>query len=151
MIKRPMNYLSPHFSYEECVRTTHESLGNTPSDEALTNLVAVCTELAEPTRTRWGPLYVSSGYRSVPVNSAVGGAPDSAHLYGCALDLVPLTAGVTVDQIVAWAVKSGLQFDQVIDESTPSGHRWVHMAVAHTGAPRLQALVYRDGVYSPFA
>lgn len=146
-----LQMLTQHFSLEECIRTTHETLGNEAPDEALTNLIAVCTELAEPTRTRWGPLYVSSGYRSPAVNAAVGGAADSAHLYGCALDLVPLTAGVTVDQIVTWAVKSGLIFDQCIDEETPSGHRWVHMALAHKGNPRLEALVYRAGVYTPFS
>jgi hypothetical protein len=144
------NMLTPHFSLEECTRTTHEVLGNYAPDLVIQNLIAVCTELGEPTRTRWGPLYVSSGYRSPAVNAAVGGADDSAHLFGCALDLVPLTAGVTIEQIVSWAVKSGLPYDQCIDESTPSGHRWVHMAISGNGYQRHQALAYRNGVYSPF-
>jgi Peptidase M15 len=144
------NFLTTHFTLEECERTTHETLGNKAPDEAITNLIAVCTELAEPTRTRWGPLYVSSGYRSIPVNAAVGGAPDSAHLYGCALDLVPLTAGVTVDQMMKWVIASGLPFDQAIDEETPSGHHWIHLAVSGNGKQRHMALAMRNGVYTPW-
>jgi hypothetical protein len=144
------NALSPHFTLEECVRTTHETLGNTPSIDAIQHLIAVCTELGEPIRIRWGPLYVSSGYRSPAVNAAVGGTADSAHLFGCALDLVPLVAGVTVDAMQAWLAKSDLPFDQCIDEETPSGHRWLHVAVTQNGKARAQLLVMRNGAYTPF-
>jgi hypothetical protein len=61
----------------------------------------------------FGGVRVTSGRRSPAENARVGGAPNSDHLSGNALDLVP-TEGWTpsgvarLDRIVAWAKRSGL-------------------------------------------
>jgi hypothetical protein len=61
----------------------------------------------------FGGVRVTSGLRSPAENARVGGAPNSDHLSGNALDLVP-TEGWTpsgvarLDRIVAWAKRSGL-------------------------------------------
>lgn len=43
------------------------------------------------------PIKINSAYRTGSWNRKIGGARDSLHLYGCALDLVP-PKGMSVDQ-----------------------------------------------------
>jgi hypothetical protein len=62
-------------------------------------------------QSRFGGVQVSSARRSPAENAAAGGAPNSDHLTGLALDLVPqngwTSAGVAqMDRIAAWAAKS---------------------------------------------
>jgi uncharacterized protein YcbK (DUF882 family) len=58
-----------------------------PSGQFLRNLIAVA-KVAQEIRTELGaPLSVSSAYRPRWYNSAVGGAPNSAHLRAAAIDL----------------------------------------------------------------
>ncbi|MEO1208276.1 MAG: D-Ala-D-Ala carboxypeptidase family metallohydrolase [Cyanobacteria bacterium J06638_20] len=57
------------------------------SDQITQNIIALATEI-EPYRQRLGkPLIVTSWYRPEPINSRVGGARRSQHLYGRAVDL----------------------------------------------------------------
>jgi len=146
-----MQMLSPHFTLAECRHTAHANIDNTPDAVALAHL-PLTAMAAEPFRAQFGPLFVSSGYRCPRLNAAIGGVHDSAHIYGCALDLVPLTPGVTVTQMVAWGVANGLIFDQLIDEGAGEV-AWMHLGICRPGfelTPRLEALVYRNGVYSQF-
>lgn len=143
--------LSAHFSIEEMEHTQHRSLGNLAPPDAILNLRDLCTQHLEAIRARWGPLFVSSGYRSPAVNKAVGGSASSAHLDGRAADLIPLAPGVLVSDIVRWLRdESGLPFDQAIDEKA-SGAGWLHYGIARKGrTPRRQCLVMRGGMFTPF-
>ncbi len=49
--------------------------------------------IAEAIRARTGPLIVSSGFRCQRHNASVGGAPNSQHLLGRALDLRAVNEG----------------------------------------------------------
>lgn len=120
--------LTPHFSLEELTRSsTAARLGidNTPSEEVLHNLQETA-ERMEILRKLLGvyssPIYVDSGYRSPELNKAVGGSKTSAHLTGLAVDFVCPSVG-TPKEIVQVLARSGLQFDQLIQEGT-----WVHVS-----------------------
>ena len=57
-----------------------------PTAEISKNIVKLAREI-QPYREDFGqPLYVSSWYRPPDVNKAVGGASNSYHLYGLAVD-----------------------------------------------------------------
>lgn len=53
----------------------------------LLNLTNLCKVYLQPLRTAFGPISITSGYRTAESNSAVGGAKNSYHLLGLAADI----------------------------------------------------------------
>ena len=120
--------LSPYFTLEEMLLSdvaTRLGLENKPSQPALENLIALCTNVLEPARAELGALRILSGYRSLELNAAVGGARDSQHTLGQAVDILPLD--VSRVTAFAWFRRVG-QFDQLIREFPPEG--WIHVSWA---------------------
>jgi len=77
----------------------------------------------EGVRTLLGaPIIISSGYRSPEVNKAVGGAKNSQHTKGEAVDFICPGYGSPLKICKAIAA-SGIKFDQLIQEGT-----WVHIS-----------------------
>lgn len=147
-------YLSPHFKLKELVRTSHRELDNTPTEEVIERLKTLCVDFLEPLRAKFGPLYINSGYRSLEVNTAIGGSKTSAHMYGCAADIDPMAKGVTTRDMVLWLRdESGLNYDQVIDEYAGKTSNWLHLGIAkpnQKSGPRKETLLFKDGKYSVF-
>lgn len=149
--------ISAHFSLEEfSASETADAHGidNTVPASLVLCLAQLCASCLEPIRARFGPLRISSGYRCPELNALVGGVPDSEHVSGCAADIVPVggwTDTLTRESVVAWCVSNLNSFDQVIDEGTPNGARWVHVGIAPAGQPsRKQALLFNGTSYVPF-
>ncbi len=77
------------------------------------------------------PIIINSGYRSPQVNEAVGGAPGSNHLTGCAVDI----RCKGIEQAIRYAFilldiseESGEPFDELLIEKSAKSI-WVHFAV----------------------
>ena len=77
------------------------------------------------------PIIINSGYRSAEVNKAVGGAPGSNHLTGCAVDI----RCKGIEQAIRYAFilldiseESQELFDELLIEKS-SKSIWVHFAV----------------------
>lgn len=93
-----------HFSWSE---VDDVCFGGFPTPVSGTSVATVRSNLmqvmwrAEALRHRLGdhPLRVTSAYRSAACNRQVGGAANSNHLYGRAIDLVPAGGGVTMCRI----------------------------------------------------
>lgn len=144
--------LSPHFTLRELITTSHRTIDNTPPVEIVARLKNLCENFLEPVRARFGPLWVTSGYRCPELNSKIRGSKTSAHVDGCAADFVPMDSAITTKEIVEWIVASDLDFDQVIDEYSSTSN-WVHMGKAQpcrSLAPRKEALTMRRGKYTSF-
>lgn len=117
--------LSKHFTLDEFTfsqTAVRNGLDNTPSPAVIANLQNLCNNLLEPLRERVGPIRITSGYRSSLVNSRVGGAANSQHLYGEAADIV--VPGMSVYD-VACLVRDEFNYDQVIQEFG----RWTHVSL----------------------
>jgi hypothetical protein len=143
--------VSPHFGLRE-VCVTRSGYDNTPSDEERKRLAEFFNAIMEPIRAQFGPIRVNSGFRSARVNKAIGGARDSAHLYGCACDFVPMMPGVSLSEIMHWVVSSDLPYDQVIFERKGAS-RWIHIGGLrpnHERKPRRHALMIVDGTCTPW-
>jgi hypothetical protein len=146
-------YLSPHFQLKELVVTSHREVDNRPTPEVLERLKTLCTDFLEPIRKQFGPLIISSGYRCPDLNAKIGGAKDSAHMYGCAADFVPFNKQYTTRDVVMWVKNSTLEFDQVIDEYAGKTSNWIHIGMLRPNKnpkPRKEALLFKDGKYTVF-
>ncbi|MBU0516356.1 MAG: peptidase M15 [Proteobacteria bacterium] len=121
--------LSAHFSLDELTRSpTAARLGldNRPGPSETIALKELCLNVLQPLRDKFGPLVVTSGYRSPEVNRLIpGGSPTSQHALGQAADIRPLGPGVGLSDVALYAARR-LPIDQVILEYPPGG--WVHVS-----------------------
>ena len=137
--------LSKNLSLSEVTKSlTAKRLGidNTPDDWVQENLKAVAEHVFQPLRDSFKcPIFVSSGYRSAELNTAIGGSRRSQHVEGRALDLDGDVYGrCTNSQIFEW-IRENLEFDQLIwefgDTDNPD---WVHVSYVHDGNNRKRCL-----------
>ena len=139
--------LSPHFTFAELTITDHREFDNTPDEKSFENLKRLASFLEEvKTLLNGRAVMITSGYRSAPVNAAVGSKEKSQHRVGCAADFrIP---GVTPDEIVRRIVASDLKYDQVIREFD----RWTHLSIPtiEWTEPRLNALIIDRTGTRPF-
>ena len=142
--------LTPHFTLGELTKTKHVTEdGNIPSRVAIENLKRICENWLEDLRYSYNTLYclqpgedyetsknvepiiINSGYRSPAVNQLAGGATNSNHLTGCAVDI--RCAGK--EQMIRYAailldIADGTKqdFDELLLEQHGSVC-WLHFAV----------------------
>ena len=115
---------------------------NTPDDWTTENLRQVAINIFQPLREAFGlPIYVSSGYRSSELNTAIGGSSRSQHVEGRALDLdADVYGGCSNAQIFNW-IKENVDFDQLIWEFGDSDNPdWVHVSYVYDGINRKRCL-----------
>jgi zinc D-Ala-D-Ala carboxypeptidase len=135
--------LSPHFDLDELTASEYGSrhgIDNTPSSVALAWLHTTASGL-EMVREELGglPINVSSGYRCVAINQAIGGKSNSQHCEGKAVDFKCPAFGTPRD-IVAALSKSNIKFDQLILEFWQGSQTgWVHISFSQK--PRRQCLI----------
>lgn len=112
---------------------TRHGIDNTPTPAVFANLKLVATKVFDPMREALGkPIRVSSGYRSPILNKKIGGAKNSQHTTGEALDLQGLE-GLKNSEIFNY-IKNNLDYDQLIWEyGTTREPAWVHVSYRKTG------------------
>lgn len=144
--------LSKNLSLSEVlVSQTAKRLGisNNPTEEHLENLKDIAISVFQPIREHFNTaIYVSSGYRSLELNSALSGSSKtSAHMRGKALDLdADVYKGVTNAEIFYY-IKENLVFDKLIweagNENEPD---WVHVSFSRgNNRNRVLRMVREDG------
>ncbi len=142
MTQKEKQYLSPHFKLYEFTRSgaaQDHMLPNQPSPSQVESLRQLCEHVLEPLRARFGPIVISSGFRSPDVNRLVGGVASSQHLRGEAADLV-LGSEERGQQMYEYICRH-LPFDQVILEPVGALHpRWIHVSYTTRYKLRRKAL-----------
>ena len=142
--------LSEHFVLGELTKTKYKTAdGNIPSHVVIENLKRICENWLEDLRYSYNTLYclepgedyessknveplvINSGYRSPAVNKLAGGAANSNHLTGCAVDI--RCAGK--EQMIRYAsilldIADGTkqEFDELLLEQH-GNVCWLHFAV----------------------
>ena len=137
-------YLSEHFTLGELTKT-NTGIENVPNEEQVKNLKRLCGWL-EQLRRRWNniygdgddPIIINSGFRSLEVNKAVGGATLSNHLTGCAVDI----RCIGIEQALRYAAilldisdLNKEDFDELLIEQKVHVI-WIHFAVRPFGNRR---------------
>lgn len=123
--------LSQNFTLEELCKSeiaSRRNIDNTPSDSVIHNLQLLVTNILQPIRTDLGPVIVTSGYRSVNVNTVIGGSTFSDHCLGMAADIEVFGMD---NNVLAEYIQNKFKFTQLILEfykknEPQSG--WVHVS-----------------------
>jgi zinc D-Ala-D-Ala carboxypeptidase len=119
--------LTQHFHLSEFTDSnyaTRHGIKNLPSPNIIGNLKTLAEALERVRKLLGYPISISSGYRNPELNRGIGGASQSAHLYGYAADFICPQFG-TPKEIVKYLKYSGIKYDQVICE----GGKWIHLSV----------------------
>lgn len=112
-----------YFTIEELTKTS-TGLENIPSKVEQANLEYLVNNVLDKVREIYGkPIKVNSGFRSKLVNKKVGGASNSQHTKGEAVDI---TGGnKTENKMIYEIIKSLGKYDQLINEYDYS---WIHIS-----------------------
>lgn len=112
------------------------NINNMPDINSLDCMLDLITYCLQPIRDKIKkPMIITSGFRNSQVNKLVGGVANSQHAKGQAVDFT--ISGMSVAQIVEFIKKSGIEFDQLINEYD----KWVHISFVK-GKNRKQILKY---------
>ena len=154
--------ISEHLDLSEVTKSdTAKRLGisNQPTQEHLENFKKLANNVFEPIRKHFGkPIFISSGYRSVELNTAIKGSLSSQHCSGEAIDIdMDGTKDGITNLMVFNYIKDNLSFDQLIWEfGTSESPDWVHVGYSASGKQRKQILKAirnsdKSTKYIPFA
>jgi hypothetical protein len=131
--------LTAHFSLAEFTRSEsakRHGVPNEPTPEHLKNLIVLCEKVLEPIRIKFGPINISSGYRSKTLNHYIGGSLNSQHCEAKACDIDMDGMGGPTNKEIFEYIKNELEFDQLINEFN---YGWVHVSY-NLGKNRRQVL-----------
>lgn len=131
--------LSENFTLEEFVKSQtaiRRGISNEPTQEEINKLIILCNHVIQPVRDAFGLTNINSGFRSLELNTAIGGSRKSQHCLGEAADIeVP---GVSNYDLAIW-IRDNLEFDQLILEFYKPGvpnSGWVHVSYQDERANR---------------
>jgi hypothetical protein len=123
--------LGKYFSLDEFVLSqtaTRLGINNRPPHHVVDKLRALVVNVLDPLRDQLGrSIRISSGYRILELNQAIGGARTSQHIMGEACDLT--VQGMTPYQVCEEIIRLKLPFDQLIHEFGS----WVHVSYVPDG------------------
>jgi len=119
--------LSEHFSLDEFTASEtalRRGIDNTPGP-AITEKLRMLAATLEQVRTLLGgnAIRISSGFRCLELNRAIGSGDLSAHTLGYAVDFTCPGFG-TPKEVANKIAESPIKFDQLIYEGT-----WVHLSI----------------------
>lgn len=141
-----MENLSKNFTYEELTHSATAKrlkINNTPNDEEKGKLKKLAETILQPIREKYGrPLVVTSGFRCVKLNLAVGGVKSSQHCKGEAADIRSVSDSVKdnkelFDLVLQMIKNKEITVGQLIDEY---GYNWVHVSLPRLGKTNNQIL-----------
>jgi zinc D-Ala-D-Ala carboxypeptidase len=137
--------LSPHFTLAEFTvseTAARKGIDNEPGEAAIENLKRLAARLEQVRFLFGAPVIITSGYRSPPLNEAVGGAKNSAHMWGYAADFIIPSMGSPLHVATRINNRKDIVFDQLINEYDS----WVHFAIEPEDVDaRRETLTYKRG------
>ena len=139
-----MEKISQHISYKEATfsqTATRKDIDNTPNEEILERMRVVAENVFEPLRAYvGGPIKINSFYRSIMLNTAIGGSKSSQHTRGEAIDIDDTLGNMSNKDMFAF-IKDELDFDQLIwefgDDENPA---WIHVSYVSEDQNRLRVM-----------
>lgn len=116
-----LNFKISELIYSE--KAIKNNINNMPDINSLDNMLDLIVYCLQPIRDYIKkPMIITSGYRNKEVNKLVNGKENSQHLKGQAVDFH--INGLSIKQSIELIKKSGVEFDQLINEYD----KWVHIS-----------------------
>jgi zinc D-Ala-D-Ala carboxypeptidase len=116
--------LSKNFALEEFTKSVtaeKADIDNTPNPIQIGKLKNLCEDVLQPLRDALGkPITITSGFRCHKLNKLVGGAENSQHQSGEAVDFWC----EDLEYAFSWIQQYAVDFDQLIWERG----RWIHLS-----------------------
>ncbi len=140
--------VSKHISFKEATHSNYATkygIKNKPTDDILENMKLVAEKVFEPLR-EWveHPIKVNSFFRSLELNSAIGGSQVSSHLTGNAIDITSMGGKTNLEMF--HYIKDNLDFDQLIWEFG-SEPKWLHVSYKSENNRKQVLVTKKQGVY----
>ena len=126
--------ICPHLTLQEVIKSNTAlrlNIDNYPPEEYIQNIKILAGKVFQPLRDNFQtPIYISSGYRCLALNTAIGGSKSSQHCKGQAFDIDQDNKNAKVsNREVFYFIKNNLDFDQLIWEFGDSRNPdWVHVS-----------------------
>lgn len=133
---------APNFTYKEFIESDTAkrlNISNIPNDNEWSNLEILSTQVLQPVRQEFGRIKITSGYRCLELNTAIGSSKSSSHIKGEASDFKPIEQGISLIDIIEF-IYTKLDFRELILEYGLSG--WVHVSYRRNG--NLKKLKLKD-------
>jgi len=118
---------APNFTYGELIKSDtalRYGIKNEPNEEQWNCIELLAKNILQPVRNQFGPIKITSGFRSVDVCLLVGSSSKSNHTKGQAADFEPYGNNIKLVTILTW-IHDNLEYRTLILEYPPSG--WIHV------------------------
>lgn len=128
-----MERISKHISYNEATYSptaARKGITNSPEQEQLARMKELADNIFEPLREHFKePIYINSFFRSVTLNSVIGGSSTSQHCSGQAMDIRIGHNSEFTNRDLFEYIKDNLDFCQLIYEfGNDESPKWVHVS-----------------------
>ena len=146
-------FLSPHFKLSEFVvseTARRHDIDNTPPEEAVENLRALCIHTLEPLREALGlPIVITSGFRTKALNHLlVNHSVKSQHMNGEAVDF--FVAGASRRELLIKAFRQIITDDAIAFDQLIIYPSFIHVSYVRNGQRNRSKLTraFANGSYA---
>ena len=125
--------LSANFTLKELTKSDtaiRKGISNEPNTDEIEKLKLLCETILQPVRDKFGPVTVTSGYRSPELCMAIGSSINSQHTKAEAVDFE--VEGVDNADVAYWIKDNISNWDQMILEFYTPGQPnsgWIHCSI----------------------
>ncbi len=125
--------LSANFTLKELTKSDtaiRKGISNEPNTDEIEKLKLLCETILQPVRDKFGPVTVTSGYRSPELCQAIGSSVNSQHTKAEAVDFE--VEGVDNADVAYWIKDNITNWDQMILEFYTPGQPnsgWIHCSI----------------------
>ena len=125
--------LTENFTLKELTKSDtaiRKGISNEPNTDEIEKLKLLCETILQPVRDKFGPVTVTSGYRSPELCQAIGSSVNSQHTKAEAVDFE--VEGVDNADVAYWIKDNISNWDQMILEFYTPGQPnsgWIHCSI----------------------
>jgi len=125
--------LTENFTLKELTKSDtaiRKGISNEPNTDEIEKLKLLCETILQPVRDKFGPVNVTSGYRSPELCQAIGSSVNSQHTKAEAVDFE--VEGVDNADVAYWIKDNIPNWDQMILEFYTPGQPnsgWIHCSI----------------------